>query len=97
MSENSSKEAAKAEVEEVERVTFKYDGQEYTVERDCLDDAVVIEAIERDHFASVVSRLLGPAQWRVFNLTRRRATDLIEMANAIFAATADTTVGESKG
>lgn len=97
MSENSAAEAAKTEVAETETVSFEFDDQTYTVEKDCMDDAVVYEAVETDHYATVAKHVLGPGQWKVFTLKRRRAGDLLAMVDAIAKAVADGSLGESKG
>lgn len=79
-----------------EDLKFTYDGREYTIPRDVLNDVQVIEALQDDKMVALVRALIGPLQWKIFNIQRRSMEDLTEFSTALFEAF-NISLGESTG
>lgn len=88
--------AQKAEAQDGS-VTFEYDGIQYTVRADALDDVETMLAFEEGKILSVVKAVLGPEQWTSF-VSRKRSIskDLADFTTVLFKALG-TSTGESKG
>lgn len=79
------KDAVKAEATPTE-VSFKYDGEDYTVPAPKVWPLEVIEAQESGKFATCVRALLGENQYLKFKRTPRTLSDLEQLTDAMFSA-----------
>ncbi len=91
---SSARAALKAEAVEETTVSFEYDGVEYVLDRDAINDVDVIEAFEDNKVATALRTILGPEQWAAFKSRKRTMTELGELSVALFAAFG-TSPGES--
>lgn len=85
MAENkikSNSRAVKAEAERqtdpdkpvlVREVTIEYNGEEYTVRQDALDDVEMLEAVEDERYVTVIRKVVGKDQWTKFKESVRTA------------------------
>jgi len=72
------------EAEESPNVTFEYDGDEYTVEKEKLEDLDVLEAFEKEKLLTPIRLILGEYQWDVFRKRHSSATHLGELAEIMY-------------
>lgn len=77
--------AAEAEAEKTGVVEFEYDDEVYTVDPKGMEDLEFLEAYEDGKVLIPIRTLLGPAQWEQFRVNHKTATELAEMADAMFA------------
>lgn len=67
-------------------VTFEYDGENYSYDKDVLDDADVLEAVDDNKLSHLLKLVVGAAQYAQFKEKKRTIKDLQEFATAAFEA-----------
>lgn len=63
--------------------TVTYDGEEFTVAAETLDDVEVLEAWEDGKHTTMLRAILGPKQWTSFKSKKRGAVQVYELLDAI--------------
>jgi len=59
--------------------TVDFDGEEYTVAKEVLDDVEVLEAWEDGKHATLCRLILGADQWKKFKSKKRSVTEMYEV------------------
>lgn len=73
---------ALAEVEATTK-TVTFDGEEFVVAAQPLDDVDVLEAWEDGKHTTMLRAILGPKQWAQFKSKKRGATQIYELLDEI--------------
>lgn len=67
-------------------VSFEFDGETYEYDREVLDDAELLEAIDDNKLSHAAKAVVGEKQYARFREKRRKIKDVADFCEAAFTA-----------
>jgi hypothetical protein len=80
----TARKALAVEASENSVVSFEYDGDTYTVDKNKAKDLDVLEAFEEEKIIRPMKLILGEAQYRAFRAKHSSSDDLEALGEAMF-------------